>query len=148
LASWLDLPWPVVALACVPALGALILYQHSPRARVLAVLGLAIAAGAFRFAYFQPTFDETHIAFYNDASGPVRITGLVVDEPDVRDNYINLRLRAESVQRGDMSLPVAGLVLVRAPRYPERFYGDRLTVTGRLETPPVFEDFDYKDYPA
>ena len=27
-------------------------------------------------------------------------------------------------------------------------YGDRLIVTGKAEEPPVFEDFDYRDYLA
>jgi competence protein ComEC len=37
---------------------------------------------------------------------------------------------------------------VRVPRYPARAYGERLAVTGQLETPPVFEGFDYRDYLA
>jgi competence protein ComEC len=36
--------------------------------------------------------------------------------------------------------------LVRAPRYPELLYGDRLRVRGQLETPPVFDSFSYRDY--
>jgi competence protein ComEC len=148
LARWLNLPWPVIAIASLPALGAMFLYRHAPRAQTWAALGLVLTVGAFRFAFFQPTFDETHVAFYNDDPHPVSITGLIVDEPDVRDYYINLRLRAESLQNGDTFQPVEGLVLVRAPRYPERFYGDRLTVTGQLETPPIFNDFNYKDYLA
>ena len=148
LARWLNLPWPVIAIASLPALGALFLYRHTPYVRTGAVLALALVAGAFRFAFFQPTFDETYIAFYNDDPRPVSITGLIVDEPDVRDYYINLRLRAESLQSGDTFQPVEGMVLVRAPRYPEHFYGERLTITGQLETPPIFNDFNYKDYLA
>jgi len=147
-AHWLDLPWPVVVMVGLPFLGALFLYRGMPRAQLWAGLALALIAGAFRLAYFQPIFDENHIAFYNDDETPVKVTGLVVDEPDVRDYYINLRLKAEVLQRGDTSQPVEGLILVRAPRYPERFFGDRLTVTGNLETPPVFSDFSYKDYLA
>jgi hypothetical protein len=41
-------------------------------------------------------------------------------------------------------VPVKGLVLVKADRFPERSYGDRVQVTGPLETPPVLEDFSYK----
>jgi hypothetical protein len=96
--------------------------------------------------WFMATlFDENHVTFYNDEPDPVRLTGRVVDEPDVRDTYINLRLRAESLQHGNTTRPVEGLVLVRAPRYPERFFGDHLSVTGKLETPPIFEDFSYNE---
>ena len=34
------------------------------------------------------------------------------------------------------------------PRYPAYEYGDVLLVSGALETPPQFEDFDYEDYLA
>lgn len=148
LARWLNLPWPVIAMASLPPLGALFLYRRTSRAQTWAVLGLALLAGAFRFTFSQPAIEKSHIAFYNDNSSPIRLTGLVVDEPDVRDSYINLRLRAEKLQRDGVTRSVEGLVLVRAPRYPEYAYGDRLAVTGSLETPPVFEDFSYKDYLA
>jgi competence protein ComEC len=145
----------------------LFLYRDTPRAQTWGVLGLALLAGAFRFAFFQPSFDDTHVAFYNDGPEPCTLTGVVADEPDVRDTYQNLRLRAENLSLDGVGVglaptpgagtrpaptnetrPVQGLVLVRAPRYPERFYGDRLQVTGRLETPPILEGFSYKDYLA
>ena len=147
LARWLNLPWPVIVIASLPPLSALFLYRHSPRALTWAVLGLALLAGALRFAFSGPTIDESHVAFYNDNGSSIRLTGLVVEKPDVRDDYNNLRLQAEKFQ-SDTTRPVEGLVLVRAPRYPEYAYGDRLAVTGNLETPPIFEDFSYKDYLA
>jgi competence protein ComEC len=148
LAHWLNPPWFIVTLAALPALGALPLYGQNPRARLWAILALSLLAGAGRFVLSQPVFDEAYVAFYNDSPTPVTVTGVVVDEPDVRDNYINLRLEAESIQVGETSQAISGLLLVRAPRYPERFYGDKMTVTGKLETPPVFEDFSYRDYLA
>jgi hypothetical protein len=72
---------------------------------------------------------------------------VVDDEPDVRDTYQNLRLRAESLALASgPPISVTGLALVRAPRYPARAYGERLAVSGELETPPVLDDFSYKDY--
>jgi competence protein ComEC len=144
----LDLPWPIVALAALPAGGALLLYRHTPQIRLAALAGLALAAGAFRLTFFQPAIDEGHVAFYNETPQAVSLTGVVANEPDVRDSYTNLRLRAESVELAGESRPVHGLVLVRASRFPEYAYGDRLTVRGQLETPPVFEDFSYKNYLA
>ncbi len=148
LAWWLNLPWPVLITASLPAWGGLFLYRHIPHLRSWALLGLMFVIGAIRFTFSQPTIDENQVAFYNDTSIPVTITGIVVDEPDIRDSYINLRLQTESLQSETTTQPVEGLVLVRASRYPERFYGDRLAITGELETPPVFTDFNYKDYLA
>src|SRR5574341_1501974 len=89
LARWLNPPWFIIILGALPALGALFLYRQSPRTRQWAVLALALLLGAFRFLFFQPVFDKNDLAFYNDTPPLVKITGLVVDEPDVRDNYLN-----------------------------------------------------------
>jgi competence protein ComEC len=148
LARWLNLPWPAAALAALPSAGAAWLYWRQPRARHAAIFLLAVCAGAFRLQFFQPVFDDSRVAFYNNSPGPVTLTGVVVTEPDTRDTYTNLRLRVNTLESGGAAYAVDGLVLVRAPRYPARFYGDRLRVTGRLETPPEFEDFSYKEYLA
>lgn len=52
LARWLNLPWPVVAIASLPFLSVLFLYRDTPRAQAWAVLGLALLTGALRFAFF------------------------------------------------------------------------------------------------
>jgi competence protein ComEC len=148
LAWWLNFPWEVVAWAVLPALGALLFYRRNPTARWTAILVFALAAGALRFIFSQPVINENHVAFYNDLPGSVTLTGIVDDEPDIRDNYVNLSLRAEALRLKGVTHVVTGWVLIRAPRYPEYSYGDRLTVSGRLETPPVFEDFSYRDYLA
>ena len=39
-------------------------------------------------------------------------------------------------------------MLVTVPRYPEYNYGDLVSITGELQTPPRLDDFDYKGYLA
>jgi competence protein ComEC len=156
LARWLDPPLPVLGLLAVPALAALLLYRRERDPRLAALCALALLAGAARLLWATPHFGPDDLAYYND-TGKVRLVGVVADEPDVRDTYQNLRLRAESLalappdgdaEASENESPVKGLVLVRAPRYPARAYGERLAVTGDLETPPIFEGFDYRDYLA
>ena len=64
-------------------------------------------------------------------------TGLVAAEPDVRDNNIKLTIKSESF---------AGKILLTINRYPEYQYGDKLKISGKLQTPPEFEGFNYKNY--
>ncbi len=78
----------------------------------------------------------------------MRLSGLVTDDPDVRDTYTNLRVSVERLQMSDRWLPVSGLIQASVPRYLEYRYGDSLDLTGQLEEPPVLEDFSYKDYLA
>jgi competence protein ComEC len=148
LAEATDLPWQALPVLGLAAFLVLLLWWENTRARTGALCVLLLALGAGRFLLAVPHFDETSLATYNDA-GWVSLEGVVVGEPDERDAYTNLRVRAERLTLPNSTeLAVDGLALVKADRYPERRYGDRVLVEGALETPPVLEDFSYKDYLA
>ena len=147
LASLLQPPAALLALAMVLPLSLFFLWRDSRRVRLLAGCGLFLVLGAGRYMLALPRFDEGDLATYNDR-GWVTLRGMVAGEPDVRSSYANLRLRVDHLLIESDSYIVEDLALVRVPRYPEYRYGDRLEVSGLLETPPEFEDFSYKDYLA
>ncbi|MBM4425255.1 MAG: DUF4131 domain-containing protein, partial [Chloroflexi bacterium] len=105
--------------------------------------------GAARWAWAQPTIDASFIAYYND-SGEATLEGYVIDEPDARDTYVNLRVAVDTLlaDSSDAAIPVSGIVLAQVPRIPQINYGDRIRVQGDLRQPPTYEDFDYADYLA
>jgi competence protein ComEC len=148
LASRIELPLVLWGLVALLPLCVAWLWRRAPRVRLAALCGLFLCLGAARYVAALPRFDERSVATYNDR-GWVTLTGVVAAEPDVRDTYINLRVHAETLAVGDGApMDVEGTVLVRAPRYPEHFYGERVEVRGQLETPPVFDTFSYRDYLA
>ena len=112
------------------------------------VLFLGLFLGAARYQYSVPKFDAFHIAFYNDREYDLLITGTLVEPPDYRDTYTNLRVKVEGVDTGDGDLPVSGLVLVRVSNNETFEYGQRIRLRGKLKTPPENEDFSYRDYLA
>ena len=67
----------------------------------------------------------------------INFVGVVSEEPDIRDKYTKLIVETTAVE---------GKVLVNASRYPEYQYGDQLKITGKLEKPPIFDNFNYHDY--
>jgi competence protein ComEC len=73
---------------------------------------------------------------------------MVTEEPDIRDRYCLLTFSASEITVNDEKKEVSGAALIRVPRYPAYHYGDVLKVTGRLKTPPQFEDFDYRTHLA
>ena len=120
--------------------------RHEAR-MVLFFIGVLGFAGA-RYLTAVPSINESHIAYYNESSD-VTITGIIVDEPDVRDRFTNVRVETEEiVLRDGTAVSVSGLVQMRTFRYPELAYGMRVVANGRLETPPENNDFSYKDYLA
>ncbi len=66
-------------------------------------------------------------------------TAKAVKEPDIRVDNIKLTVESEDVP---------GRVLLTVGRYPEYQYGDELKISGKLQTPHEFEDFNYQDYLA
>jgi competence protein ComEC len=112
------------------------------------ILLCAFCLGAVRYQMSVPKFDAFHIAFYNDREYDLLITGTLIEPPDYRDNYTNLRLKVTSVDTGDRELPASGLLLARVSNNQVFHYGDILRLRGKLKTPPENEDFSYRDYLA
>ena len=112
------------------------------------ILLTALFLGAARYQFSVPHFDAFHIAFYNDREYDLLITGTLIEPPDYRDKYTNLRLKVSKVDTGDSELSVYGLILVRVSNNQTFKYGDVLRLRGKLKTPPENEDFSYRDYLA
>jgi len=147
LGSKVGLPLVALPLGLLPFL--LIPFFPSNK-KTLIVAGLcllALLSGSLRFPLSLPQIDKHSLCFYND-KGIVEIQGMVAEEPDVRGSYCLVTFSANEVTINSESEEVSGTVLTRVSRYPAYHYGDVLKVIGELETPPQFEDFDYKGYLA
>lgn len=141
--------WGLAVFGLVSLLLGLMVRQRplAPLPLVLGCVGVA-ALGAARYSLAQPTIDVHHIAYYNEQHN-LTVVGVVVDEPDVRDRFVNLRVAVEELQLADgTAVAVSGIVQVQAFRFPVISYGTRLSVKGNLETPSESETFSYKAYLA
>jgi len=114
---------------------------------VLASL-LGAFLGAARYQLSVPPRTDSQISWYNDADYDVLVTGTLIEPPDVRDTYINLRLQVSELDAGKGPFKVRGLILARVAPNEEFHYGDNLRLRGQLLTPPSNEDFSYRDYLA
>ncbi len=112
--------------------------------RVEAVALLLFALGGLRMAITPVTSD---LATYNDLGG-MTISGVVVGEPDHRDDRVQLRVAAATVTRIGSTTPTDGLVLIDAPPLTDAHYGDSISATGLLRTPGASDRFSYADYLA
>jgi competence protein ComEC len=116
--------------------------------KTLIVAGLclfALIGGGLCFPSSLPPADEHSLRFYND-KGIVEIHGMVAEEPDIRDRLCLLTFSASEVTVNGEREEVSGTALIQVPRYPTYHYGDVLKITGGLETPEPFDNFDYKTY--
>jgi competence protein ComEC len=137
-------PASLVILSAIP-LGAWLLWHKDRAMRRASLCALVFFAAALRYGASLPDLgDPAFVAHYNDG-GWVTLEGVVAGYPDVRDTWTDLQLDAEAIELEGESRAVYGTVLVRAPRYPEVRYGDRLRVSGLLQTPPELEGFSYRE---
>nr|NIV34308.1 DUF4131 domain-containing protein [Anaerolineae bacterium] len=122
-------PLSLVLLSLIP-IAAILLWPRDRQMRLAAICTLALLAAALRYQSALPDLDDPGLlAHYND-QGWVELEGVVDGYPDVRDTWTNLKVEAESIELDGERYPVHGTVLVRAPRFPEQHYGDRLRVAG------------------
>jgi competence protein ComEC len=147
LGSKISLPLLALSFGLIP----FALIPFLPRSKkTLIVVGLCLftlLGGALHFPSSLPPADEYSLRFYND-TGIVEIQGMVTEDPDIRDRYCLLTFSASEIIVNVEKEVVSGTALIRVPRYPTYHYGDVLKVSGEMETPPQFEDFDYKSYLA
>jgi competence protein ComEC len=104
--------------------------------------------GGARYQLTVPQHGIAQVDWFNDRKYDMLVTGTVVDPPDYRDTYTNLRLRVQSVQFGSKEFPAGGLLLARVPPNRTYEYGQIMRLRGRLQTPPTNEDFSYREYLA
>ena len=105
-----------------------------------------LVLGIWRHQKAELGIKNNELRKFNDLEEDIILTGTVIEEPDVRIN--SQKLTIQPIKILDKENRNWGKILVSASKYPEYKYGDKLKIRGKLETPAVFEDFNYKDYLA
>src|SRR5437867_3588214 len=111
---------------------------------VLVVGGVALILGA-GWRYQETIPSPGSIARFNDGQA-VQLRAVISDEPRERGTSRLYRLDVREARVGGTWREESGGVIVRAPLLPTYTYGDLVEIRGKLETPPVLDDFDYREY--
>lgn len=145
--SALNPPAQVLWLVAIISLCLTIVLRKQPGSRIPLLCISLVALGVLRMeAVTAPP--GSNALFTLNGQGWRMIEGVIIAEPDVRDEHVNLHVRVETLHRFEQRTPLTGNALVQAPRYGNYAYGDRITAAGLILTPPEFDDFSYRDYLA
>jgi len=137
--------WPSVGFAIFLALLFLLVWlvRREKSFATAALILLCAALGAARFIVAPHAIPT---AFVPLLTTNVSLTGTVVADPDVRDTnqHVTILIATSSASTK---------ILAYAPLYPPFVYGEKVTVSGTLESPEPFatdggRTFDYKNYLA
>ncbi|MEM8530283.1 MAG: ComEC/Rec2 family competence protein [Chloroflexota bacterium] len=120
------------------------------RPRLVALVICCIALGGFRYGLAQVETTPQSIWQFNE-TGNIVLQGVVIEDSRRTEEGQRLLIDAEVIAINGTTTQVEGSVLVKLPPYPERRYGDRLTLHGELTTPRAADRpglFDYQEYLA
>lgn len=141
---------PLAASGAVFAIAA-IAARGRPRLRLILAACCALALGGARLILAEIPVQAHSLRLLNDR-GELGVRGVIIEDPRRLTDGQRVILAADSIRLGGATWrPAEGLALVTLPPYPERFYGDRLELSGVLSTPhPAARpgDFDYQVYLA
>ena len=147
LGAKLDLPPALIAIGLLPLPLLLFFRQRRKQIILASVCLIAFLGGALCYQASLPPEDGSHISSYREEKAlEVSIEGMVITDPEVRDNCTHLRLSVSRIEAGEEWREVSGDILLFAHHYPQYQYGDVLRVRGELETPAQLDDFDYQGY--
>ena len=145
--SLLVLPLGIILLGFTPLCILTFIPRHSRMLVGLTFCIFILFGGNLCYQSSLPKIDHHHVKFYNE-QGIVELRGIVSTELEAKDKISTFQFVVNELQFGNEKKTVSGKVLIRVPRYRLIHYGDILNVTGKLEMPPEFEDFDYRSYLA
>ncbi|MFO7697164.1 MAG: DNA internalization-related competence protein ComEC/Rec2 [Anaerolineae bacterium] len=157
LADLVRVPAPVLGVLALWAVAVALVEGAHPARRHTALLVLVALVGCWRWQAAQSGIAPGDLAAFND-TGTVRIEGYISADPVRRETRQQVELTAETVAADATAATVNGVavgrdavdgvVLITTALYPHYTYGQRLAVTGRLETPAILDSFDYREYLA
>jgi competence protein ComEC len=129
---------------------ALLAFRRNPIPHLIFMTTLFFSFGGLRYVTSIPKIDSSHIASYNDRGNLETFEGIITASPDLRDAYTGLKIETlcHLEPESGNPRPLRGKILAYASPFNEYQYGDKVRVTGLLETPPEFETFSYREYLA
>lgn len=109
---------------------------------LLGLCVLAFAGGVFHFQLAEDKAERSYLIKENDLSEEIILRGIVIRESEMREQSRQItvgkiRVREESV---------VGHVLITTEKYSSWNYGDEIEFKGKLVSPPVFPEFNYRNY--
>ncbi len=142
-----DLPLVLLSAGLVP-LPLLLFLKKYRKFIVITSLSLLALFTASWYAYQSlQIIDADDLRYYNDR-GTIDARGIIARDPEISDRSTRLYFSVSETRTDGEWQPVEGKALLIVPRVSTYKYGDRLRVTGEMETPPQLNDFDYRGYLA
>ncbi len=143
--------WILVFLIFAIGLVAISGYQktYSKKGLLTGALSLIFIFGIIRFNSFNLANSILNQFAGIEVGGKgmkVTLNGYIDDEPDINGVKSQFVFRAKELVVADRTFTVNERTLIMTNSFPKRQFGDELSVSGSLQVPQNFSDFDYVQY--
>jgi len=142
-----DLPLVLLSAGLVPLPLLLFLKKYRKFIVITSLSLLALFTASWYTYQSLHVIDADDLRYYNDR-GTIDVRGIIARDPEISDRSTRLYFSVSETRADGEWQPVEGNALLIVPRVSTYKYGDRLQVTGEMETPPQLNDFDYRGYLA
>jgi len=132
-ASFFKFPFVFLLLILILSLILISIFPKSRSILFFAFCLLFFVFGIFRYQNYFLKIQNQEIK--NFVGKEISIFGIVDDEPKIREKLTIFPLKTEK-----------GKILVKAKRYPEFEYGEKVKITGILKEPEAKDSFNWKNY--
>ena len=140
-----NVPFPMLFSGLIPVL-LIPLFKKIIMRLLLVSFCLLIFWGAALYAH--TTIPSKSILDSINKTSEIQLKGHIGVQPEIRDKVTHFELSVTELKIDTIWYTTRGTILVILPRYPKYKYGDKLYLSGKLEYPTNFGDFDYQAYLA
>ncbi len=109
-------------------------FKFGPYLPVVGFCLMFLILGVLRMQISEFNIKNNELSKLNDR-GQIELEGVIIAEPDLRDTFQKIKIKVNK-----------NTAIVTTNRYPEYNYLDKIKLTGKLETPSVTDEFNYKNY--
>jgi competence protein ComEC len=122
-------------------------FFHNKKIALLGFCIVFIALGLLRFEKSWVQIVENDFIKNDLYDKSASIEGIIIKEPDIREKSVKLTLGNLYLlsENGD-KIPIRGRLLINEFKYPQYNYNDKIIIHGKVELPPEFDDFSYRNY--
>jgi len=113
----------------------LVFWRKDKIVKIMTLCSLGLLLGLLYFQFLRQKPFPEYISYYNNQT--ITLQGVVAEEPIRSGQKTKLVIQINGIK---------GKVLVNTSLFPTYNFGDILKIRGKLEEPPVFDEFNYRNY--
>ena len=123
----------------------ILLILFSGRKRQIATLFfLTLSFGFFYSNYFKTSCQHSILEKFNNKKQKVVLTGFIASEPKIKSKSQSFLVKIKSLNGHNLAKKEG--ILMTTSKYRSYLYGEKIKLEGKLNSPPIFNGFNYRQY--